>query len=46
MNISYLKWIKFRVDLIPRFLRFFAKTAKLNPRDINEKSTDREIKST
>ena len=34
-NISYLTWIKFRVDKILRFSRFLIKAAKLNPREIH-----------
>ena len=33
VNKNYLKWIKIRGNKISQFLRFFGKSAKLNPRE-------------
>ena len=45
-NKWYLMGIKFRMDKSSRFSRLFAKTAKLNPREMYKNRLDHEILST
>ena len=42
-NKWYLTWIKFRMDKSSRFLRFYAKTVKLNPREMYKNLLARKI---